>query len=81
MSTDNPKIKYDRAWRGYNDGESVVVTCSACALKWAALALSEDEARRAGEGHLERAHGIESRQARNNRHKAASRARRAATRR
>lgn len=79
--TPKPRMKFDRAWRGYKDGESVVVTCSECGLKWAALALSEEQARRAAERHLEGTHGIQPFRTRDARLTALRRAQRAATRR
>lgn len=63
-------IQFDRRWRGYNDGQTVVVTCTECPW-WSALGLSEIEARRAGERHNVVAHGMDTRDA--------TRARRAAT--
>lgn len=56
MST--PRIKHDRAWRGYSDGESVVTSCSACGLNWQALNFTEDGARSSAERHLELVHDI-----------------------
>lgn len=53
-----PRIRHDRAWRGYNDGESVVTSCAACGLTWQALNFTEDAARSAAERHLELVHGI-----------------------
>lgn len=56
MST--PRIKHDRAWRGYNDGESVVTSCTACGLTWQALNFTEDGARASAERHLELVHDV-----------------------
>jgi len=56
MST--PRIKHDRAWRGYSDGESVVTSCAACGPAWQSLHFSENAARGSGERHLEQVHGI-----------------------
>ena len=59
----NPQIRFDRRWRGYSDGQSVVVTCAACGPAWQALALSESEARSAAQRHLTGVHEIEERRA------------------
>lgn len=56
MST--PRIKHDRAWRGYSDGESVVTSCSACGPSWQSLHFSEAAARASAERHLELVHGV-----------------------
>lgn len=68
------RIIHDRAWRGYNDGESVVTRCTGCGPAWQSIAFSEDAARRSGEGHLERVHGVEPSEARSGRRKALERA-------
>lgn len=53
-----PRIRHDRAWRGYVDGQSVVSTCSDCPLAWQYLAFSEEGARAAGERHLQDVHDV-----------------------
>lgn len=58
MST-NPQIRFDRKWRGYSDGQSVVVSCTVCGRSWQALALAQAEARASAVRHLVNVHGIE----------------------
>lgn len=69
----SPRIVHDRAWRGYNDGESVVTRCTSCGPAWQSIAFSEEAARRSGEGHLERVHDVAPARARNARALAAAR--------
>lgn len=52
------RIRHDRGWRGYRDGQSVVTTCDACPGRFAVLSLSERAAREAGEAHLENVHDV-----------------------
>lgn len=65
-------IRFDRHWRGYSDGETVVVTCSDCPW-WRSLQLSQVQARLAGERHQVVAHGVDSRDASRARRLAATR--------
>lgn len=57
-----PAIRYDRRWSRYQDGQTVVVTCTACP-SWSRLALAENEARTAASAHLTAVHAIEERRA------------------
>lgn len=73
MST-APRIRHDRAWRGYNDGETVVTSCTACGPTWQALNFTEDGARASSERHLENVHGVAPADAAESRLRAVSRA-------
>lgn len=57
-------IRFDRDWRGYNDGESVVLTCSRCGHVWQALAFGRASAYEVAERHQEQVHDIEPKDAR-----------------
>lgn len=56
---ETPRIRFDRAWRGYRDGQSVVITCAACGRTWQALQLSETAARASAIRHLVEVHDVE----------------------
>lgn len=51
-------IRFDRDWRGYNDGESVVLTCALCGHVWQAIAFGRAPAYEVAERHQMQVHGV-----------------------